>query len=88
MRRAYVVAVAAVFVLGTAACDRRGGGPDGVPAAPDPVVETTTQSTPEEPREPAVVVEQTSPDLESVDQVLKEVEADLSSVDAPPPDAD
>jgi hypothetical protein len=87
MRRAYVVAVAAVFVLGTAACDRRGGGPDGA-SAPDPVVETTTQPTPEEPREPAVVVEQTSPDLESVDQVLKEVEGDLSSVDAPPPDAD
>jgi hypothetical protein len=88
MRRAYVVAVAAVIVLATAACDRRGGRPDGAPA-PDPVVvETTTQSTPEEPREPAVVVDQTAPDLESVDQVLREVEGDLSSVDAPPPDAD
>jgi hypothetical protein len=87
MRRAYVVAVAAVLVLGTAACDRRGGGPDGAPA-PNPVVETTTQSTPEEPSEPAVVVEQASTDLDSVDQVLKEVESDLSSADAPPPDAD
>jgi hypothetical protein len=87
MRRAYVVAVVAVFVLSAAACDRRGGGADGAPA-PDPVVETTTQSTPEQPREPAVVVDQTSPDLESVDQVLKEVDGDLSSVDAPPPDAD
>jgi hypothetical protein len=86
MRRAYVVAVAAVLVLGTAACDRRGGGPDGAPA-PNPVVVTTTQSTPEEPQEPAAV-EQASTDLESVDQVLKEVESDLSSVDAPPPDAD
>jgi hypothetical protein len=89
MRRAYAVtiAVAAVCVFATAGCDRRGGVPERDPA-PNPVVETTNQPAPEVPQEPAAVVNQTSPELDSVDQVLTEVERDLASVDAPPPDAD
>jgi hypothetical protein len=88
MRRAYVVAVAAVCILGAAACERRGGASERDPA-PNHVVQTTTgPAPPEQPQEPAAVVDQTSPELDSVDQVLTEVERDLASVDAPPPDAD
>jgi hypothetical protein len=82
-----MIAVAAVCVFATAACDRRGGVSERDPA-PNSVVETTTQPEPEQPQEPAAVVDQTAPDLDSVDQVLVEIERDLASVDAAPPDAD
>ena len=85
MRRPYAaLAVAAVCVFATAACDRRGGVPEGEPATA-PVVVTTTQPVPEE---PAAAERAATTDLDSVDQVLKEIESDLSSADAPPPDAD
>jgi hypothetical protein len=89
MRRTYaaILAAAAVCVFATAACDRRGRTPDSEPA-PAPVVTTTTDRPAPAPEEPAAAAEQASTDLDSVDQVLKEIESDLSSVDAPPPDAD
>jgi hypothetical protein len=81
-----MVAVVAACVLAAAGCDRRARAPEGEPA-PAPVVTTTTKAPPP-PQEPAAAVEQATTDLDSVDQVLNEIESDLSSVEAPPPDAD
>jgi hypothetical protein len=89
MRRAYaaILAAAAVCVFATAACDRAGRARDRDPAPPAPVVTTTERPAPA-PEEPAAAAEQATTDLDSVDQVLNEIESDLSSVEAPPPDAD
>jgi hypothetical protein len=92
MKRAYAAAVCVLAIAGAlagvAGCDRRGRTP-----APDPVP-VSTQNNP--PAGDAVggaasggaAADQATTDLDSVDQVLKEVNGDLASADATPPDAD
>jgi len=80
-------AVVAALVLGLSAvagCDRPAGPATPDPAAPAPPAATTRPAT----RPPAAAAEEAATDLDSVDQVINEISNDLSSVEAPPPDAD
>jgi len=93
MRRVKVAKVAAlclaaVCAFAVAGCGRRAGAPSGddPPAAP-PAVSTTTRPQPPA-EEPGRAAQEATTDLDSVDQVLDEVQGDLSSAEATPPDAD
>ena len=89
LSRLTALCLAAVCVFAVAGCGRRGGAPsrDDPPPAP-PAVSTTTQQGKPAAEEPAKAAQEATTDLDSVDEMLDDVQGDLSSAEATPPDAD